>query len=84
MGRQRPATGSPPPPVSWPGSPNTKNSSANSSLRHSRTADSSLHDVMARTERAVKEIGAKRAKMRARMEQLETQRHDRDEPEDKP
>ena len=45
---------------------------------------SSLHDVMARTERAVEEIRAEQAKMRARMEQLETQRHDRDDPEDKP
>ena len=43
---------------------------------------SSLHDVMARTERAVEEIRAEQAKMRARMEQLETQRHDRDDPED--
>ncbi len=45
---------------------------------------SSLHDVMARTERAVEEIRAEQAKMRARMEQLETQRHDRDDHEDKP
>ena len=44
---------------------------------------SSLHDVMARTERAVDEIRAEQAKMRARMEQLETQRHDRDDREDR-
>ena len=43
---------------------------------------SSLHDVMARTERAVDEIRDEQAKMRARMEQLETQRHNRDEPGD--
>ena len=43
---------------------------------------SSLRDLMARTERAVDEIKAEQAKMRARMEQLETQRHDRDDPED--
>ena len=42
---------------------------------------SSLHDVMTRTERAVDEIRAEQAKMRARMEQLETQRHDRDDRE---
>ncbi len=47
---------------------------------------SSLHDVMARTEhvmtrteRAVEEIRAEQAKMRTRMEQLETQRHDRED-----
>ena len=40
---------------------------------------SSLHDVMARTERAVDEIRSEQAKMRTRMEQLETQRHDRED-----
>ena len=39
---------------------------------------SSLHDVMSRTERAVEEIRREQAKMRARMEQLETQRGDRE------
>lgn len=41
----------------------------------------SLHDVMSRTERAVDDIRDEQAAMRARMEQLEVQRHDRDEPE---
>ncbi len=45
---------------------------------------SSLHDVMARTERAVDEIRDEQAKMRARMEQLETQRHVRDDPGARP
>lgn len=45
---------------------------------------SSLHDLMARTEQAVAEIRTEQAKMRARMEQLETQRHDRDDREDSP
>ena len=40
---------------------------------------SSLHDVIARTERSVDEIRNEQVKMRARMEQLETQRHDRDD-----
>ena len=50
----------------------------------------SLHDVLARTERSVDEIRtdqagmrAEQAGMRARMEQLETQRHNRDDPEAK-
>lgn len=40
----------------------------------------SLHDVVDRTEQAVSEARDEQAKMRARMEQLETQRHDRDKP----
>jgi hypothetical protein len=42
---------------------------------------SSLHDVLSRTERAVDEIRSEQVKMRARMEQLETQRIVRDYPE---
>ena len=39
----------------------------------------SIHDVLARTERSVDEIRNEQTKMRARMEQLETQRHSRDD-----
>jgi hypothetical protein len=39
----------------------------------------SIHDVLGRTEQAVDEIRDEQTKMRARMEQLETQRHARDD-----